>query len=524
MTIVNASGATEAVNITLVSDQFAFSARDPGGNNSTTLYSWLTTGADDVQVNGSGIIDFNSSPANFGLANSIDIDLSNNNFFSPDVRISGITAQYGAGFLADARVGIITDGPVEFFNELMSFNDTMTGSAFDDTFKGGGGADTLNMGGGNDSAFGGDGNDALRGDAGDDSLFGDAGDDALFGGAGEDTLNGGTGADVMDGGFSDDIYIVDNANDVAAEVASGVDLVQASVSHTLSVNLENLTLTGTGSINGTGNAKANVITGNSGNNSLQGLAGNDTISGGGGADRLDGGTGADVMSGGAGNDTYIVDNVLDVVSEGLGQGTDSVQSSVSFTLPANVENLTLTGGAAINGTGNALANTITGNLANNILIGSGGNDLLRGGSGGDTLNGGTRADHLNGGLGRDVLIGGTGADVFDFNATADSNTAAAQRDVINGFDNPGGAFGDLIDLETIDANNNAMGNQTFNFLGVIQNPFPPVTPAGSLWLRNEGGETIVHANVDGDNAPEMSIRIADGAVSPFAYSAADFIL
>ena len=151
-----------------------------------------------------------------------------------------------------------------------------------------------------------------------------AGNDTLIGGDGNDTLNGGTGADNMNGGLGNDIYVVDNVGDVAAEVAGGTDTVQSSVTHTLSANLENLTLTGAAAINGTGNAKDNIIIGNNANNVLTGLAGNDTLKGAGGADTLrggdgndtlNGGTGADNMDGGLGNDLYVVDNVGDVAGE-----------------------------------------------------------------------------------------------------------------------------------------------------------------------------------------------------------------
>ncbi|PXA88654.1 hypothetical protein DMC47_29785, partial [Nostoc sp. 3335mG] len=154
-----------------------------------------------------------------------------------------------------------------------------------------------------------------------------------------------------------------NVGDIATEVfgdaLGGVDTVQASVSYTLSANLENLTLTGFAA-NGTGNARGNVINGNSSNNFLSGLAGNDTIFGGNGNDTVNGGTGADRLDGGDNNDLYIVDNVGDVASEFFGDalgGVDTVQASVSYTLSANLENLTLTGFAA-NGTGNARGNVI----------------------------------------------------------------------------------------------------------------------------------------------------------------------
>ena len=103
-----------------------------------------------------------------------------------------------------------------------------------------------------------------------------------------------------------------------------------------------------------------------------------------GDDRLNGGTGADALKGGAGNDMYVVDNAADVVTELAGEGTDAVQASVTFTLGANVEELTLTGSSAINGTGNALANTLAGNAAANTLNGAAGADVMRGGAGNDT--------------------------------------------------------------------------------------------------------------------------------------------
>ncbi len=231
---------------------------------------------------------------------------------------------------------------------------------------------------------GGTANDTLRGNDGNDTLNASAGNDRLEGGVGNDTLNGGTGADTMIGGIGDDTYIVDDVGDLVSENSGeGVDTVKNSISYTLTANVENLTLTGTASINGTGNELDNAIIGNSGNNVLIGDAGNDS---------LDGKAGADTMLGGVGNDSYVVDNTGDLVLENVGEGIDTVKSSITYTLTGNVENLTLTGSVAINGTGNELDNSLTGNSATNILTGGAGNDHLDGLGGNDTLAGGIGDD------------------------------------------------------------------------------------------------------------------------------------
>ncbi|MDH2484722.1 putative Ig domain-containing protein [Acinetobacter baumannii] len=143
-------------------------------------------------------------------------------------------------------------------------------------------------------------------------------------------------------------------------------------------------------INGTSNA--DTLYGASGNDTLTGQAGNDILYGQAGNDTLNGGTGNDTMYGGKGDDTYIVDSTADVISESVNEGTDTVQSSVTYTLVNNVENLTLTGTTAINGTGNALNNVIIGNSAINTLTGGAGDDYLNGGGGADKLLGGTGND------------------------------------------------------------------------------------------------------------------------------------
>ncbi|WP_245278274.1 putative Ig domain-containing protein [Methylosinus sp. PW1] len=344
-------------------------------------------------------------------------------------------------------------------NEL---NNTLTGNAGANTLDGGLGADKLNGGAGADTLIGGGGNDTYNvDDIGDvvielfgegvdavsssvsytlaanvenltltgladlngtgnelnNTLTGNAGANTLDGGLGADKLNGGAGADTLIGGGGNDTYSVDDIGDVVIELfGEGVDAVSSSVSYTLAANVENLTLTGLADLNGTGNELNNTLTGNAGAN---------TLDGGLGADKLNGGAGADTLIGGGGNDTYNVDDIGDVVIELFGEGVDAVSSSVSYTLAANVENLTLTGLADLNGTGNELNNTLTGNAGANTLDG---------GLGADKLNGGAGADTLIGGAGADSLTGGAGADVFVFQAAGAANGVDNILDFASGVD------------------------------------------------------------------------------------------
>jgi hypothetical protein len=227
---------------------------------------------------------------------------------------------------------------------------------------------------------------SFDGTTGNDWIKAGTGNDDLTGGDGNDTLNGGAGIDFLIGGKGNDTFVVDNIGDIIAEgLNGGIDTVESSITWTLRANLENLTLQGTTAINGTGNNLNNIITGNTGNNVLNG------------------GAGADTLIGGAGNDSYYVDNTADSITENLNQGTDTVFSSVTYTLTTNLENLTLRGTTAINGTGNELNNIITGNAAANILTGGLGNDTLTGNAGADTLIGGLGNDSLYLGLNDNVV-------------------------------------------------------------------------------------------------------------------------
>ncbi|BAZ43800.1 hypothetical protein NIES4102_08020 [Chondrocystis sp. NIES-4102] len=310
------------------------------------------------------------------------------------------------------------------------------------------------------TAINGTGNNASN------KILGNTADNNLTGGLGNDTLNGGTGNDSMIGGIGGDTYIVDSTTDTITEAANeGTDTIESSVTYTISPNAEHLTLTGTGTINGIGNVGLNKIVGNTANNILNGGLGIDTLAGGAGNDTyvvdtitdtitelasqgtdqvnssvsydlgenlenltligsatngtgntlgnsiignaadntLAGGAGNDTLAGGAGNDTYVVDSPLDLVTEGVSLGTDEVSSSVSYTLGANVENLTLTGTANINGTGNTLGNSIIGNAGNNTLAGGAGNDTLTGGTGSDQFVYDTNAAFSSIALGKDIL-------------------------------------------------------------------------------------------------------------------------
>lgn len=384
-------------------------------------------------------------------------------------------------------------------------NDALYGGTGGDTLIGGDGSDHIQGDAGNDTLNGDGGNDWMLGGDGDDTIKGGAGRDRLFGHDGNDTLDGGISNDTMTGGLGDDTYVVDHSLDVVNENADeGTDTVTSSISYTLGATLENLTLTGDSDLDGTGNDGVNILTGNDGANTLtagagndalygndgddvlnagdggdhvQGDAGNDTLNGEGGNDWMLGGTGNDIlnggagrdrlfgndgddtldggisndtMTGGAGDDTYVVDHTLDAVVEAADEGTDTVQSSISYTLGDNLENLSLSGSATIDGLGNGGDNTIIGNSGANVLTGNGGSDTLRGMDGNDTLNGGSAFDALYGGNGADTLNAGAGGDHVQGDAGDDTLNGeggndwmlgGSGNDTVNGGDGNDRMFG-----------------------------------------------------------------------------------
>lgn len=218
-----------------------------------------------------------------------------------------------------------------------------------------------------DKLYGTANEDIINGNEGNDYLFGRAGNDTLDGGEGNDYLFGGTGNDTLDGGEGSDL--------------------------------------------------------------LYGNEDNDIINGGVGNDNLDGGTGDDILRGGTGNDIYTVDTVGDVIEENPNEGTDKVNSYISWTLGANLENLTLLGNTIIDGTGNELDNHIIGNNAVNRLEGGDGNDWLIGKDGNDILIGGNGNDRLNGETGEDTLEGGLGNDVYEIDSVGDVIIEAADAGI-----------------------------------------------------------------------------------------------
>lgn len=429
--ISNGGGGAAAINV--VENSLAvtsIAATDPDGP--VVLTYRIAGGADAAlfQIDANGVLGFRTAP---DFEDPLDTDRNN---------IYDVTIEASDGVSTDIQALTIT---VTDINEV---GRTITGTSA---------------------------NDIISPMAGNLALRSTALNDTILGLDGNDTIDGGGGTDRMEGGAGNDTYTVDrfvddgrdSNDDLVVELAAGgIDRVNALVDYRLAAEVENLTLLGTAVV-GIGNGLANQLIGNAVANQLSGLDGNDTILGnagddyidggagddtlvggegadnivgGDGADRLDGGIGADRLEGGAGSDVYIIDTFSndgnsandDVAIEAAGGGTDAANASVSYVLGAEIENLTLTGSSAIDGTGNVLANTVTGNAATNVLSGLEGNDTLNGAGGNDTLDGGNGSDTLDGGAGDDQLFGGAASDTLKGSAGTDLLVGGAGKDTLTG--------------------------------------------------------------------------------------------
>ncbi len=467
-----------------------------------------------------------------------DVLLDTNDFQSaPNLYFSDLSFQLSNISYGFGDLDFLISHTFTFASELLDGSDTIYGStgndgiigfAGDDVLIGGAGADVLNGDDGNDTAsystagaglfagiedFNANTGDAagdtyisienLEGSQFNDVLYGTGIANRLSGGAGNDILVGKAGADILDGGTGTDKVGYD-----ASQTGLRADLLlpatnTGDAAGDVYVSIENLDGSSFDDIL-LGDNAANVIGGNlyhdtpSGNDTLYGRGGNDILFGYDGNDILNGGTGADTMVGGTGNDTYYVDDAGDVVTENPNEGSDTIYTSIDYTIGTGTQMEFLRANAGSKGivlTGNNLANTIVGNTGADTLSGGGGNDMLRG-SGGP-----------------DVLTGGAGADTFTYTALSDSTVAASGRDTITDFLT---SAGDKIDLHLIDANAALAGNQAFTLIGT--NAFSGV--AGQLRYAPSGGNTLISADVNGDKAADFSILV-NGAHS---FAPSDFVL
>jgi Ca2+-binding RTX toxin-like protein len=473
--------------------------------------------------------------------------------FDFDLSISGVNVENLTLFALGSGV---TGSGNDLDNVIAgnSADNVLSGGKGDDTLQGDLGADTLDGGAGDDSLDGGKGDDAMAGGIGDDTYFvNSAGDgiteipgagtdlvvasvgwtlgaalenltltggvgligignelaNVITGTEGNDSLRGGAGNDTLIGGAGNDTYVLaaGDLHDKITEAANGgTDTVLSALDHTtLGANLEKLTLQGSG-VDGTGNALDNALHGDALDNHLDGAAGNDNLNGGAGDDTLTGGagddtlnddSGADHMIGGAGNDSYVVDDINDAVTELANLGTDIVTSLVSFNLAvqgANVENLSLSGGGNISGTGNDLANVITGNAGSNAIDGEKGADTLVGLDGNDFLFGGDGNDVIEGDRGADVLNGGDGGDVFLFRLSGVGALADIAGDTIQDFQ----TGEDRIDIRDL--------FDTYG-IGSSSDPFAD----GHLALEASGGNTLVKFDSDGGGDSYVVLATATNA-------------
>lgn len=487
-------------------------------------------------------------------------------------RSISVTLSYYDGFLTFETVEgsgtVVVTSPNDFYGDPggVVANDTLTGNANangmfglggNDTLYGLGGHDTIECGSSNDFAYGGDGDDLMSGGSGDDWLEGQNGNDMLDGGDGNDTLTGLTGNDVMLGGAGNDVFysfvgqgpdtiyggigtdtLTISRSNLAIALTLNIanpEVLQTMADGTTIIGIEQINYRGsTGNDSVIGGGLNDTLIGNLGNDSLyggwgldslSGEAGNDLLSGGGqndildgggGNDTLDGGGGSDVMRGGTGNDTYIVDSATDT-TEDTG-GIDIVLTSVTYTIGANIENVTITSAASLarSATGNALANIITGSDGINVLSGLDGNDRIYGKAGADKLLGGNGDDTLSGGLGYDELTGSAGNDRFVFASDTEIGGGGTLlpsdliRDFVQGQDR--------IDLSAIDAKTSTpLINEAFSFIGAAA-----FTAAGQVraFTNVATNRTLIQGDLDGDKVADFQLQL----VGLKTLAGADFVL
>lgn len=287
------------------------------------------------------------------------------------------------------------DGRETFFGG--SGDDSLSGLGGDDQLGGGFGQDTLLGGNGNDTLSGENGEDAIDGGSGDDLLSGDAGDDRFTISSGQDRIFGGPGQDriFLDGSISKAPVVLKSTTITFSLTPIKTTGFNPGLSFNGSLlGLQTTTFKEIELFNVVGSKFNDTLYGGPGDDTFRGFAGDDLLAGGGGNDKLSGGEGEDTlaggpgddsMAGGPGDDTYLVSSPGDTVNEGPGEGgADDVRTAVDgYTLPANVENLTLLFGAQT-AYGNAGANVIRGTRFENFLYSNGGGDALYGDYGNDT--------------------------------------------------------------------------------------------------------------------------------------------
>ncbi len=469
-----------------------------GGANGDTMFGGKGNDVYFVDNAGDSVTEFvNGGIDTVFTSIAIDLVFDANYSFSEIENLTLILGSAGALLAGNALDNVVTgaEGDDTLFGD--EGNDKLFGGDGNDVLEGDGGADILTGGRGDDTYFVFSADDkiveSIAGkDGGHDKVMsdidfsiaglaniedlilsaassailgtGNALDNVLFGNDEENILDGGKGIDTFIGGDGDDTFLLDNileydATHVVenATLGAGSDTVVfgAFQADKLIANIENYTYTGklawtfdASSANGVGHI-------------LIGGSGNDTLVGADGSDRLDGGKGADVMIGGAGDDIYMIDNVKDTVSDSSGT-KDTISAGISIDLASanynnSVEDVVLTGKAAINALGND---------SDNEFIGNDGKNFLSGGLG---------ADILVGGLGDDKLTGGGGADTFVYHSVVDRGTG---KEVITDFNK---GEGDVLDLHDV-------------LDGVSLDPFND----GTLNFEQDGkGNTIIRFDADG---------------------------